>query len=128
MQLYLDQNGCRLNYSEMDTLAGELRAAGHTVVARPEQAQVIVFNSCAVTAAAGRKSRQQISQLHAHNPAARLVVTGCWATLHPRQTAAMPGVDLVVENGRKELLAALLEPWSAEFDDLDVIAKHLKRH
>ena len=117
MFVYLDQIGCRLNYSESATLAGQLQAAGHVVVAQPEEAQVIVFNSCAVTAAAGRKSRQRVYQLARTNPAARIVATGCWATLQPQQAAQMPGVAMVVDNAEKELLHTLLEPWSAEFPD-----------
>jgi threonylcarbamoyladenosine tRNA methylthiotransferase MtaB len=117
MRIYLDQIGCRLNYSEMETLAQRLRAAGHRTVNAPEQAQVIVFNTCAVTAEADSKSRQRARQLHQANPQARLALTGCWATLKPTQAAELPGVALVADNSRKELLSALLEPWSAELDD-----------
>jgi threonylcarbamoyladenosine tRNA methylthiotransferase MtaB len=117
MRVYLDQVGCRLNYSEMETLARELRAAGHLTVSAPEQAQVVVFNSCAVTRAASRKSRQRIHQLHRTNPGARIVATGCWATLSHDKASTLPGVEMVALNPQKELLAGLLEPWSAELDD-----------
>ena len=117
MRIYLDQIGCRLNYSEMESLAGRLQAAGHQTVAAPEQAQVIVFNTCAVTADAARGSRQRVRQLHRLSPLARIAVTGCWATLQPGPAAALPGVAQVVDNADKELLATLLEPWSAELDD-----------
>lgn len=117
MRIFLDQIGCRLNYSEMETLAARLRAAGHRIVAAAEEAQVIVFNSCAVTADAVRTSRKQVRHLHAANPAARIAVTGCWATLEPAASAQQPGVALVTPNGQKDLLHTLLEPWSAEFDD-----------
>jgi len=123
MLIYLDQLGCRLNYSEIDTLAGRLRAAGHSTVQQPEQAQVIVYNTCAVTSQAARKSRQQLRQLHKINPDARIAVTGCWATLHPQQAAELPGVALVADNTRKDLLHTLLEPWSAELDDPDDLAR-----
>lgn len=123
MRVFLDQIGCRLNYSEMETLASQLRTAGHTVVAEPDQAQVIIFNSCAVTAGAERDSRKRVAALHRAGPAARIAVTGCWATLRPQQAALLPGVDLVADNSRKEMLAALLEPWSAEFDDPDALAR-----
>lgn len=125
MRVYLDQIGCRLNYSEMETLAARLRAAGHAVVDAPESAQVMVFNSCAVTVDAARGSRKQARALHTANPAARLVLTGCWATLEPEAAAALPGVSLVAGNGRKDLLPALLEPWSVEFDDPADLARSL---
>ncbi|GIK73966.1 MAG: tRNA (N(6)-L-threonylcarbamoyladenosine(37)-C(2))-methylthiotransferase MtaB [Chloroflexota bacterium] len=123
MRVFLDQIGCRLNYSEMETLASQLRTAGHTVVAEPDQAQVIIFNSCAVTAGAERDSRKRVAALHRAGPAARIAVTGCWATLRPQQASLLPGVDLVADNRRKEMLAALLEPWSAELDDPDALAR-----
>lgn len=117
MRIYLDQLGCRLNYSEMDTLAGRLHAAGHTTVETPERAQVIVLNTCAVTSEAGRKSRQRIRKLHKRNPDARIAATGCWVTLQPAKAAALPGVALIADNDEKELLHELLEPWSAELSD-----------
>ena len=117
MRVYVGQVGCRLNYSEMDTLAMRLRSAGHSVVARPADAQVIVFNTCAVTADAARGSRKESRRLNAANPAARIVLTGCWATLEPQAAAALPGVALVANNDNKELLPLLLEPWSADLDN-----------
>jgi threonylcarbamoyladenosine tRNA methylthiotransferase MtaB len=117
MRIFLDQIGCRLNYSEMETLAQRLQATGHQVVHAPEQAQVIVFNTCAVTADAGSTSRQRVRHLHRANPQARIALTGCWTTLEPQTAAALPGVALVADNSRKEYLHTLLEPWSAELDD-----------
>lgn len=117
MRIFLDQIGCRLNYSEMETLATRLRVAGHHVVERAADAHVIVFNTCAVTADAVRGSRKGARHLHAANPAARVVLTGCWASLAPAEAASLPGVVLVANNEEKELLPLLLEPWSADFDD-----------
>lgn len=117
MRVYLDQIGCRLNYSEMETLARRLQAVGHEPVAAPEQAQVIIFNSCAVTADAGKASRQRLRQLHRANPSARIAATGCWVSLEPQAALLLPGVTLAVDNTRKEMLHLLLEPWSAELDD-----------
>jgi threonylcarbamoyladenosine tRNA methylthiotransferase MtaB len=123
MRIYLDQIGCRLNYSEMETLANRLRAVGHQTVHAPTEAQVIVFNSCAVTADAARGSRKQVRHLHQLNPNARIALTGCWSTLEPIEAAALPGVSLVVNNSEKDLLHTLLEPWSAELDHPDDLAR-----
>ncbi len=123
MRVFLDQLGCRLNFSENDTLAGRLAAAGHRIVRRPEEAQVIVLNTCAVTAQAARKSRQAARHLHKRNPDARIAVTGCYATLEPQETSRLPGVALVADNQSKEMLHTLLEPWSAEFSDPDDLAR-----
>jgi len=123
MRVYLDQIGCRLNYSEMESLARRLAAAGHQVVDAPQQAQVAVFNTCAVTQDAVRTSRRRIGQLHRANPQARIAVTGCWATLAPDHAHNLPGVALVAGNGQKDLLPLLLEPWSAELDGPDDLAR-----
>lgn len=119
MRIFLDQIGCRLNYGEMETLAGRLRAVGHQIVNEADGAQVIVFNSCAVTADAVRGSRKQVRHFHQINPTARIAVTGCWATLQPQAAEVLPGVALVADNQQKELLHTLLEPWSADLDDPD---------
>jgi threonylcarbamoyladenosine tRNA methylthiotransferase MtaB len=74
---------------------------------------------------AARGSRKQARALHAANPTARLVLTGCWATLEPEAAAALPGIALVADNARKDLLPALLEPWSADFDDPAGLARSL---
>ena len=123
MRIFLDQIGCRLNYSEIETVAGRLREAGHITVNSPEQAQVVIFNSCAVTAAAGRKSRRRVRQFSNLNPQVRIAVTGCWATLEPKKAAGLPNVAMVVDNDQKDLLHTLLEPWSAELDDPNDLAR-----
>ena len=123
MRVFLDQLGCRLNFSENSTLAGRLNAAGHHVVVRPEDAHVIVLNTCAVTAQAARKSRQAARHLNKRNPDARIAMTGCYATLAPQESAALPGVELVADNQSKEMLHSLLEPWSAEFSDPEDLAR-----
>lgn len=116
MKIYLETLGCRLNYSEMETLGRQLAEAGHVVVDEAGQADVCVLNTCAVTGEAARKSRQLARKLARSNPAARLAVTGCYATLAPESVASLPNVHLVVDNQRKEGLAELLQPWSAELD------------
>ncbi len=116
MKVYLETLGCRLNYSEMETLGRQLGEIGHEIVSLPEQADVAVLNTCAVTGEAARKSRQLARKLARANPSARLAVTGCYATLAPDDVSRLPNVELVVDNRRKDFLAELLQPWSAELD------------
>jgi threonylcarbamoyladenosine tRNA methylthiotransferase MtaB len=96
--------GCRLNEAELETWANQFMQRGHQVTADVEEADVVVFNSCAVTAQADRKSRQQIARLQRRNPTASLVVTGCHASLNPQAVKSSLGVDLVVDNQHKEQL------------------------
>jgi threonylcarbamoyladenosine tRNA methylthiotransferase MtaB len=96
--------GCRLNEAELETWASQFMQLGHQVTTDAAEADVVVFNSCAVTAQADRKSRQQIARLQRSNPAANLVVTGCHASLNPQAVKSSLGVDLVVDNQHKEQL------------------------
>ena len=96
--------GCRLNEAELETWASEFMQRGHEVTTDAAEADVVVFNSCAVTAQADRKSRQQIGRLQRINPQASLVVTGCHASLNPDAVKRYLGVDLVVDNQHKEQL------------------------
>ena len=106
MNVFLTALGCRLNEAELESWERGFRAAGHAVVASPQSAQVVVVNTCAVTAEAARKSRKLIGGLHRRNPSARLVVTGCFAELEPEAAAGLYGVDLVLGNRDKDHLVA----------------------
>ena len=102
--------GCRLNEAELETWANQFMQLGHQLTSDAAEADLVVFNSCAVTAQADRKSRQQIARLQRRNPAASLVVTGCHASLNPEAVKACLGVDLVVDNHSKdELVEQALE-------------------
>jgi len=107
LRIRVDSIGCRLNIGEMDALARCFSADGHRIVGPGETADLVVFNTCAVTHVASRKSRKVIRQLRRMIPDAKLVVTGCYADLSPAETAAL-GVDLVVANADKDRLPALL--------------------
>lgn len=109
MQVHLRSLGCRLNEAELEQWGHQFRSAGHELVGDPASADLTILNTCAVTGVAARKSRQQIRQLARQNPAARLVVSGCYATLEPERVAAELGVDLVVVNAAKADLVRLTQ-------------------
>jgi threonylcarbamoyladenosine tRNA methylthiotransferase MtaB len=111
MRVYLESLGCRLNQSELETMARRFVAVGHVVVGDPAQADVCVLNTCAVTAEAERKSRHRIRALARANPETRVAVAGCYATLAPERCADLPGVDWVVTNGEKERVVEALTPY-----------------
>jgi len=108
MRIYVSSLGCKLNQSEMDSLASQLAQGGHHIVTEPGEADLCVLNTCAVTHVAAQKSRQALRRLHRDNPAARLVVTGCYAELTPEDLRDLPGVELVAGNREKEQLVAIL--------------------
>ena len=100
MKVFFDTVGCRLNQAEIEHLAGQFRAAGHEVVDSPRDADLVVVNTCAVTAAAASDSRQKTRQAEQAG-ARRIVLTGCWATLEPQKAEMLPGVSDVVSNLEK---------------------------
>jgi threonylcarbamoyladenosine tRNA methylthiotransferase MtaB len=108
MRIRLEALGCRLNTSEVESLARRFATAGHQVVGPDEPADVCVLNTCAVTHIAARKSRQEARRLKRAHSGAALVVTGCYAELEPDQAAAL-GVDMVVGNRDKERIVELVE-------------------
>lgn len=122
MNFYIDSVGCRLNQSEIEKIARQLRAAGNTLVDNPAEADVVIVNTCAVTAEAASDSRQKVRQAFRAG-AGQVVVTGCWATLEPQAAAALPGVSRVFENDRKDHLVAELLGFPLQDFDLEPLAR-----
>ena len=101
--------GCRLNQVDTQQLQGLLEARGFETIDAWQRADVVVVNTCTVTARAVLSDRQAIRRAMRASPGARVVVTGCWAQTDPGLAAAIPGVDLVVGNADKARLPELLE-------------------
>jgi threonylcarbamoyladenosine tRNA methylthiotransferase MtaB len=104
LRVYLESIGCKLNQSERDALAQRFAEAGFAVVPRPEQADLCVVNTCAVTHVAARKSQRRFRSLGRANPAARLVATGCYAGVDGHRLQA----DLMVPNEHKDELVSVV--------------------
>jgi threonylcarbamoyladenosine tRNA methylthiotransferase MtaB len=122
MKVFLDTVGCRLNQSEIETFARQFIAAGHVLVSSMELADLVVVNTCTVTAAAASDSRQKIRQANKAG-VSQIVVTGCMSTMTPEKVMRMPGVSKVVPNAEKdELVPQLLHLALDEFD-LEPIAR-----
>ena len=93
--------GCKLNFAETSTIQKQLEAVGVGTAKSGEAADICIVNTCSVTEVADSKSRQAISRLHRKHPEARIIVTGCYAQLHPEKIAALEGVSIVI--GKEEL-------------------------
>jgi len=109
VKIHLDSLGCRLNEAELEQWATDFTRAGEAVTANAEDADIIVMNTCAVTKEAVRKSRQRTQRLQRRNPAAKLVISGCYSSLASPEALAELGVDLVVPNTQKEQLVTLTQ-------------------
>jgi threonylcarbamoyladenosine tRNA methylthiotransferase MtaB len=122
MKVYLDMVGCRLNQSEIETFARQFRSVGHSVVPTPEEADLVVINTCTVTHKADADSRKKIRQA-ARAGVEKIVVTGCWATLQPHLAATLPNVQLVVPNQEKECLVPQILHLPPESFDLEPLIR-----
>jgi threonylcarbamoyladenosine tRNA methylthiotransferase MtaB len=101
--------GCRVNQADSLGVEAALSAAGATAVPS-DQADVVLVNTCSVTASADQGARQTIRRIHRENPGARIVVTGCFASRAPGDVAALAGVTAIVPNTAKASLTATLLP------------------
>ncbi len=110
MKVYLNSIGCRLNHSEIETMARQLLAAGHEIVDDPALAEKVVINTCAVTSQAARDARSQTRRIHRQNPAADIWLTGCYATIAPHELAKVQGTGRVIVNEQKSQLVQLIDP------------------
>jgi threonylcarbamoyladenosine tRNA methylthiotransferase MtaB len=122
MKIFLDTIGCRLNQSEIETMARQFRAAGHDIVATADAADMAVVNTCSVTSKAAADSRGTIRRV-ARAGVEEIVATGCWATLQPQKAAALPNVLRVVNNEQKETLVPELLKLPIKSFDLEPIAR-----
>jgi threonylcarbamoyladenosine tRNA methylthiotransferase MtaB len=104
--------GCRVNQADSLRLEEELRARG-AVEAAAREADLVIVNSCSVTASADQGTRQTIRRIARENPSARVVVTGCYATRRPDEVRALPGVIRVIPNDDKLQALQLLEQGGA---------------
>jgi len=119
MKIYLETTGCRLNQSEVETIARQFQQAGHLIVRAAEEADVCVVNTCAVTGEATRSSRNMIRRLNRENPAMEIVATGCYAHLSPEIVSKLPGVGQVINNLDKDRLVPLVLHTAETFEPLE---------
>jgi len=107
-KFYIEQFGCRATQADGAAIERQLLERGCSLADSPTAADVVVFNTCTVTAAADAQARDAIRKLHAANPATRIIVTGCYAQRVPEELAVLPGVSLVVGNSHKPQVPALI--------------------
>jgi len=99
---HVENFGCRAARADSEAVSARLRGAGLGDCS-PAAADVVIVNTCSVTAEADRAARAYICRAHRLNPAARILVTGCYAQRAPAELAALAGVAAVVGNSHKAL-------------------------
>jgi threonylcarbamoyladenosine tRNA methylthiotransferase MtaB len=105
---HIEQFGCRATQADGAAIERQLRERGCVPADNAAGADFVVLNTCTVTAAADTQAREAIRKIHAANPGARILVTGCYAQRAPEEIAALPGVSFVVGNSHKPEIAGML--------------------
>ena len=103
--------GCKLNFAETSAIGRALSEKGVLRATKEDIPDIVVVNTCSVTAMADKKCRQLIGRLHRQWPQSAIVVTGCYAQLQPQAVAAMPGVSVVLGSGQKLHAVQYVEQW-----------------
>jgi len=101
--------GCRLNQSESAVIKNSLSSSGFKVLGKDMPADVMVINTCTVTAQGDKDTQKLISRLLRLNPQAKIALIGCQSQTQKEQLLNWPGVSWVVGNERKFGLAEILQ-------------------
>ncbi|HET6930462.1 MAG TPA: tRNA (N(6)-L-threonylcarbamoyladenosine(37)-C(2))-methylthiotransferase MtaB [Candidatus Acidoferrum sp.] len=109
---FIEQFGCRATQADGAAIERQLREQGCAPAPDSSSADVVVLNTCTVTAAADAQARDAIRKIHTANPGTRILVTGCYAQRAPEEIAALPGVSFVVGNSHKPQIPRLLHSIS----------------
>ena len=104
----IENFGCRATDADATALRRDFLASGLALVDEHARADVVVLNTCTVTAAADAQAREAVRKIHRRNPGARVVVTGCYAQRAPEEIARLEGVDFVVGNSHQTEIARLV--------------------
>src|SRR5947209_1088400 len=110
---HIENFGCRAARADGEAVGDRLQAAG-LCEREPSRADVVVVNTCSVTAEADRAARAFIRRAHRLNPDARIVVTGCYAQRAPEELAGLAGVAAVVGNSHKALAPEIAQRLASE--------------
>ncbi len=105
--------GCRATQADGAAIERQLLAHGMERAGAAADAEVVVLNTCTVTASADKDVRASIRRIHRENPHARILVTGCYAQRAPEELSTLPGVSLVVGNSHKHQLAEYAAPLAS---------------
>ncbi len=106
-RFYIENFGCRATQADGAALERQFLERGLERAGAARDAEIVVLNTCTVTAGADKDARASIRRLQRVNPGSRILVTGCYAQRAPEEVAALPGVTWVVGNSHKHRAAEI---------------------
>ncbi|HBY62725.1 MAG TPA: tRNA (N(6)-L-threonylcarbamoyladenosine(37)-C(2))-methylthiotransferase MtaB [Solibacterales bacterium] len=107
-KVHIQNFGCRATQADGTALETLLATQGFEAAREHAEANLVILNTCTVTAAADEDVRSAVRRVHRENPEARILVTGCYAQRAPEELAALPGVTWVVGNSHKTAIPDLI--------------------
>src|SRR5579862_7760957 len=110
---YVENFGCRATQADGAAIARQFEELGLARADAPTRSEIVVLNTCTVTASADQDARAAIRRIRRDNPDCQIVVTGCYAQRAPEEIAALPGVDWVIGNSHKAQLADIVRSTGA---------------
>ena len=124
MSAFFVQNfGCRATQADGAAIERQLAEKGLARSGSPAEADLVILNTCTVTAAADQDARAAIRRVHRENPGAKILVTGCYAQRAPQEVASLPGVTWVVGNSHKhQVVEIATSTGPANFISLEKVA------
>ena len=127
MQRFYVQNfGCRATQADGAVIERQFVDQGLRPAVHSAEADIVVINSCTVTAEADRDARAAIRRIRRGNPKCQIVVTGCYAQRAPHEVAALPGVSHVIGNSQKHELANILQRAFVPLSSLQTANQELR--
>ncbi len=118
--------GCKVNQYESHAMSYALRRRGYTIVPLDAAPDVIIVNSCTVTAESDRKTRQHVRSLRRHNPEAVLILTGCMPQAFPEISSALKEADIVLGNTDNTIIPDVIDEFISTGERIVRIDEHKK--
>ena len=114
MKVFFHTLGCKVNQYETEEMLETLSEKGYSVVRSADEADIIVINSCTVTAESDRKSRQAVRHYKKKNPSAITVLTGCMPQAYVEKVSFLPEADIILGNKTNYMLYDAVNEFLAE--------------
>jgi threonylcarbamoyladenosine tRNA methylthiotransferase MtaB len=118
---YVENFGCRATQADGAAIERQFEQRGLVRAGAPAQSEIVVLNTCTVTAAADQDARAAIRRIRRENPDCQIIVTGCYAQRAPEEIASLPGVSRVIGNSHKHQLAEIVVA-SHQYDHTSIAA------
>jgi threonylcarbamoyladenosine tRNA methylthiotransferase MtaB len=105
---YVENFGCRATQADGAAIERQFQERGLARASAAARSEIVILNTCTVTASADQDARAVIRRIHRENPGCQIVVTGCYAQRAPQEVASLPGVARVIGNSHKHQLAEIV--------------------